>query len=372
MPAVFFGDAAAGAPVSGRGALAIADAYACVRVLADTAASLPLHVYRQGREGGRERADTNAARLLRHPAPALTQSGLVGQIAAHLNLHGNAFVGKYRDDTDEIHQLGALDPGAVSIELRGGMPFYTVVHDDGTRRTYSQRDVLHVKGLSLDGLVGLSPVREAREALSYAQALADHGSRFMRNGARPAGVLTVSGTGPDREEITANLRRGFESRHAGPSNAGKIAVLTADVKFEAVGLPLQDAEFIAQRELSTQEVCRIFRVPPWMVGAKTGDSLTYSTVSEQARAFVTFSLRPWLVAIEQAFAADADLFPPETQTYPAFELDGLLRGDPKARAEVYTAALDPTTGWMSRGEVRRLEDLPAEPDRTPEEAPADA
>jgi HK97 family phage portal protein len=123
-------------------------------------------------------------------------------------------------------------------------------------------------------------------------------------------------------------------------------------------MPLTDAQFLEQRKLSAVEVARIFRVPNWIVGAESGDSLTYSNTTEQASAFIKFSLRPWLVLIEQALSADRDLMP--ANQYAEFLLDGLLRADAKTRAEIYTAALNPETGWMTREEVRRLENLETE------------
>ena len=110
--------------------------------------------------------------------------------------------------------------------------------------------------------------------------------------------------------------------------------------------------------MSTQEVCRVFRIPPWMVGASSGDSLTYSNTESQALAFVTFSLRPWLVTIEQAITADSDLC--RGSLYVEFLLDALLRADSKTRADVYALALDAERGWMTRREVRRLENLEPE------------
>lgn len=121
-----------------------------------------------------------------------------------------------------------------------------------------------------------------------------------------------------------------------------------------------DSQFLQQRELSAREVARIFRVPAWLIDAPTGDSLTYSNTTEQNRAFVAHSLRPWLVRIERAFSNDTDLCP--GKAYVEFDLDGLLRADAAQRADIYTKATDPITGWMNRAEVRELEDLPPEGD----------
>lgn len=359
VPAIMLPSTLAGESVTPRSALAIADAYAAVRALSDAASSLPLHVYRRTADDGRERSDAPTADLLRHPAPAVTQSAFLAQMVAHLNVFGEAFVGKYRNGDGEIEQLGLIAADRVSVELRGGMPIYAIASDDGRFDYFTGADVIHVKGMSLDGVRGLSPVRQAREALGHAAALTAHGSKFFANGARPSGVLYVQ-PGSHADEQIENLKAAWEERHGGAENAGRVALLTGEVKFEPVSMPLADAQFLEQRQLSTVEIARVFRVPPWVIGANTSDSLTYSTVSEQLRAFVMFSLRPWLVAIEQALSADVDLFPPDARTYCQFELDALLRADPKTRSEIYTAALDPVTGWQTREEVRRLEDLPEE------------
>lgn len=359
VPAVMLPDTGAGVTVSPRSALAVADAYACVRALADSAASLPLHVYRTTADGGRERIDGGTAELLRNPAPGVSGPVLVAQMIAHLNLWGEAFLAKYRDGEGAIAQLGLISPDRVSVEVKGGMPIYGIATEDGRFDYYGGSDLVHVKGLSLDGLRGLSPVKQAREALGLASALTQMGSAFAANGARPSGVLTVAES-PTTDEVIENLKENWQARHGGPPGAGRTAILSSEVSFTPVSMPLHDAQFLEQRELSTREVARIFRVPSWLINGASADSLTYSTVAESMRAFVLTGLKPWLVYIEGALAGDPDLFPPGRREYPLFELDGLLRGDPGARASVYAAALDPVTGWMTRAEVRRLEDLPAE------------
>jgi HK97 family phage portal protein len=301
--------------ISPRSALSVSDAYACIRALADSAASLPLHVYRRT-DAGREWVEGGAAEPLRSPAAAVTQAALVAQMVGHLNLFGEAFVGKYRDQTGAVFQLGLLAPDRVQVEMRGGMPTYGYADENGRYGVYTTADVIHVRGLSVDGLRGVSPVRQASRALGYAGSLAEHGARFMANGARPAGVLSVP-PGPAAEEVMENLRKGWEARHRGPENAGRIAVLSGEVSFAPLTMPMDDAEFLGQREFSTREVARIFRVPPWIIGAQSGDSLTYATVAEQARAFVTFSLRPWLCFIEQALGGDVELVPPTMKLSPA-------------------------------------------------------
>jgi HK97 family phage portal protein len=251
-------------------------------------------------------------------------------------------------------------------ELRGGRPVYTVLDGQGGRSVHGTDDVIHIKALSTDGLVGLSPVRQCRVALGLSQTLQEHAAGFFANGARPGGILRLQRFGvpapgvaaPDGAGDLEQLRDTWNQSHRGTANAHRIAVVSGEVDFTPLSMPMDDVEFLEQRKLSAVEVARVFRVPPHIIGASSGDSLTYSTVESQALDFVKFSLRPWLVAIEQAFSADTDLFPPGA--YVEFLLDALLRADSKTRAEVYTAALDPISGWMTRAEVRRLENLEAE------------
>jgi len=237
------------------------------------------------------------------------------------------------------------------------LPLYTLTHDSGRETTHSTSDVIHLKGLSLDGVMGLSPIAQAREALGLARALSDHASALVGNDSAPLGVLTVP-VGPTQEDIMENLRAGFEARHRGAKNAGRVAVLSGEITFSPISLSPHDAEFVAQRKLSTQEICRLFRVPPHLVAAEGGSSMTYSNLETEGAYFLTFSLAPWLTVIEQALSADADLCP--SGVYVEFLVDGLLRTDAKTRAQVYATALDPLTGWLTRAEVRRLENLDAE------------
>jgi len=340
--------------VTPSNALAVADVFACIRALSDAAASIPLIPYRKTADG-RTRAEGRLVDLLRQPAPATTQANLIGQAVAHLNLYGNAYLGKFRDVDGRVEQLALLHPDRVTPELKAGRPLYTVNDGRGRQSVHGPDDVIHVRALSTDGLVGLSPVRQCRVALGLSQSLAEHAATFFENGARPTGVLKVPA---GQSEALERVSEAWSSRQAGTRNAHRIAVLSGDVDFTPITGPLDDLQFVEQRHLSTAEIARVFRVPPWMVGASSGDSMTYSNVEQQALAFVTYSLRPWLVLIEQALSEDPDLCP--GSLYVEFLLDALLRADSKTRADVFVAALDPERGWMTRAEVRRLENLDPE------------
>lgn len=354
IPPVMLSSVPAGS-VTPSNAMAVADAYACVRALSDAAASIPLIPYRRN-SAGRERLDSGKlTELLRRPAPATTQSNLIGQTVAHLNLWGNAYLGKFRRN-GEVIQLGLLQPDRVQAELKAGRPVYTLSGTQGEQTTHGPEDIIHIKGVGTDGLVGLSPVRQARTILGLSDQLADHAAYFFTNGARPAGLLKAPFG--DETKIEA-LRDEWNTNLKGTENAHRIALVSGDVEFQPLSAPLDDLQFLEQRKLSAVEVARIFRVPPWMIGADSGESMTYSNVEQQALQFVTYSLRPWLVAIEQAISNDPDLC--TERQYVEFLLDSLLRADSATRADVYTKALDPLTGWMNRDEVRRLENLDPEP-----------
>ena len=268
----------------------------------------------------------------------------------HLQLYGNAFVAKLRSE-GEIEQLSLVHPEQVSVKLEGGARRYDITWD-GRRQTVGPADLVHARGMSLDGLTGLSPIKQARVALGLSRDLTHHASEFFSGGALPAGWLKTIDFSDDN---VSRLREQVRNRRLAQEGIG---IISEGVDWVPVGMPLDDAEFLEQRKLSTLEICRIFRVPPWIVGADTAGSLTYSNTEQQSLHFATYSLRPWLVVIEEALSADNDLFP--GSAYCQFSIDALLRSDAKSRAEVHRLALDPVQGWATRAEIRALEDLPPE------------
>jgi HK97 family phage portal protein len=239
----------------------------------------------------------------------------------------------------------------MEVELRGQRIVYTLNAPTG-RTEHGVDDILHVKGMSADGLRGMSPVTQCRVALGLSSSLQQSAKTFTEQGSRPSGVLTVPN---GNRAAVEDLRQVWAWRHGGVTNMHRVAVLSGDVTFTPVSFSADDNQFLQQRELSAREIARIFRVPAWAIDAPTGDSLTYANVLEQNRAFVTHSLRPWLVRIERAFTNDSDLCP--GNTYVEFDLDGLLRADAATRSDIYTKALNTDTGWMTRREVRELENL---------------
>lgn len=358
-------EAITGAPpgrVTIEQALGNSDAYACIRVLADAVASIPLVVYRRS-PVGRERVTTGVtANLLRHPSPTMTSGVLFATVMAHLQGWGNAYVAKYRA-RGQVTQLGVIHPARVTVRVdAAGEPTYLVPGPAGGQVECNRRDICHIKGMTLDGIIGVSPVAQARGAFQVAQGLETVAATLMANGARLSGVLkhpmNLSQTAADR------LKGAFRRLTTGVE-AGGVIVLAEGMEYQAISLSPEDAQLIEQRKLSATQIARVFRVPPYMIGAETGSSLTYSNVEQETASFLTHSVRPWLAYIEQALAADEDLFPRGGDTYPEFLIDAFLRSDARTRADIYAIALDPAKGWMRRDEVRARENLDAEPVQDP-------
>lgn len=349
------GTVAGGATVTPQTALTHGDVYACIRALSDAAGSLPLIVYRRLEDGGRERADgTPQARLLRRPHPLLTQSGLISLVVAHLNGWGNAYLGKIWDG-GRIARLWPIHPSRVTVEVKGGDPVYTVTAagEDTQEGVYKARDILHIKALSDDGIIGLSPIAQARQVLGLGMTMAEYAGRFFANSAYPGGIIRV------QKELSPaaaqRLKESWDRFHRGMRNSFRVAVLEEGADFQTVSVSPQDSQFVEQRRLSTTEIARIFRVPPWMIAADAGSSMTYSNVEQQMIQFAEYSLRPWLVTIEQALAADRDIFPDDGSIFPEFLMDALLRADTATRSQAYSAAHG---RWMTTNEIRRRENLP--------------
>jgi HK97 family phage portal protein len=278
----------------------------------------------------------------------------------HLAVWGNGFLAKYRRQ-DEVTQLGLLHPDRVRPELINGELRFRYDPPRGPQQLLTEADVVHVKGLSVDGVSGLSAVGQAAKVLGLSDSLVKHALAFFQTDTpRPTGVLRF-GHGEEQEGGDLETKRKTE-QFKNEAKAHGILVVQGDAEYQQIAQKLDDAQFTEQRRLAAQEVCRVFRIPSHMLNAGTGgDSLTYSTAESMSIDFVKYTLAPWLRRIESALSNDRELA--FQRQFVKFEVDGLLRADAKTRAEVYTAALDPISGWMTREEIRRLEDLP--PESTP-------
>ncbi len=366
----------AGETVTVEKALTLDTVIACVRVLADSVGALPLRVYRRQTGGASmsEEWSSPVSRLLRdEPNPEMTAIDLWSMVVAWLATNGNAYLGKQRVG-GELVALWPIHPDRVRVGREQGRKVFLVRSEDGaTERRYRADDVIHIRGLSLDGLMGLSVLAYARNSIGAGLAMDAYQGSFYNNDATPRGTLNVAGKLTD-ERKTA-LARAWRALFGGARNSHKVAVLEDGVTFTPISVSLEDAQFVESQQMTARKVCRIFRVPPEMVGLDSGNSLTYSTVEGQGIQFERYTIRPWLARIEQALNRDRDLFPGPTRgVFCEFDTQSLLRADLKTRFEAYALALDPAKGWLKPNEVRPWErlptdpsfDMPAEPAATPE------
>jgi HK97 family phage portal protein len=315
-----------GTHVSNETALGLPTLFSCVRVLAEDVASLPLILYRRLPGGGKARATDHELYPVFHdsPNPDMTTSNWLETLVTHMATWGNTFNEQVIDDAGRL-QIWPLGPERFEVRWDGGKVFDRIL-PNGERKSYREDTIFHIPGLSLNGLVGVSPVALHRETVGASQATRDFGSNFYRNQARPAVILSTPKTlSPGAIERLAAQMDALR----GARNAGKTVIMEEGLEAKEIGVPPEDAQYIETRKLQDLDICRLYRMPPHKVGIL--DHATFSNIEHQSIDYVTGTLRPWLVRIERAIKKqflwnDPDLFV-------EFLIDGLLRGDSKARAE---------------------------------------
>lgn len=334
-------------------AIATSNVYACIRVLADNAGAIPLLNYdvTPGDERARTSRNDPTSRLLRQPLPGVSQFQWISTMISHLNGWGDAFIGKARNSAGDVYALPLIRPERVNVRLKDDYePEFIVDGKYGT--PYNRRDILHIPALSTDGVRGLSPINQARQAVGTSIALERDAGRSAGNGYLPEVVLKSGSKLSDT--AATNLKRRFKEAISEP---GAIPVLEEGIDLQAVTINPRDAQFIEQRKYSATEIARIFRVPPYMIGADGPNSMTYSNVEQEQIHFLMFSLNPWFVAIEQALQLDEDLYPADGSMYPEFKREAILQTDTLTRYEAYSKALAGAP-WMTSNQVRRFDNQP--------------
>jgi len=356
----FFGSTSSGKSVNERTAMQTTAVYACVRILAETIASLPLHVYKYT-AGGKEKAASHQLYYLLHdePNPEMTSFVFRETLMSHLLLWGNAYAQIIRDGRGRVLALYPLLPDRMTVDrTTDGELFYEYRKDAGYV-ILRPEDVLHIPGLGFDGLVGYSPIAMAKNAIGMAIATEEYGAKFFANGASPGGVLEHPGVVKD----PARIRESWNAVYQGSGNAHRVAVLEEGMKFQPIGIPPEQAQFLETRKFQINEIARIFRIPPHMIGDLEKSS--FSNIEQQSLEFVKYTLDPWVVRWEQAMQR-ALLSPSEKRDFfIKFNVDGLLRGDYQSRMNGY--AIGRQNGWMSANDIRELENL----NRIPEELGGD-
>lgn len=365
----FFGGTTSGKPVNEHTAMQMTAVYSCVRILAEAVAGLPLHLYKYTASGSKEKALSHPLYFLLHDEPNPEMSSFVFRetLMTHLLLWGNAYAQIIRNGKGEVIALYPLMPNRMSVDrdYSGALYYtYTRYSDEaptmnGMTVTLRPSDVLHIPGLGFDGLVGHSPIAMAKNAIGMAIACEEYGAKFFANGAAPGGVLEHPGTIKDPQKV----RDSWNAAYQGSSNSHRVAVLEEGMKYQSIGISPEQAQFLETRKFQINEIARIFRVPPHMVGDLEKSS--FSNIEQQSLEFVKYTLDPWVIRWEQAISRSL-LRPDEKKLYFAkFNVDGLLRGDYVSRMNGYATARQ--NGWMSANDIRELENL----DRIPPELGGD-
>ena len=360
-----FGRADSGERVDEKSAMQIATVYACVRLLAETVAGLPLHLYRFTDDSETEKVrarDHPLYRLLyRQPNPEMTSFSFRETMMVQLLLWGNAYAQIIRDGKNNILSLYPLMPDSVEVDRDEKGRIYYIYHaysdevpGNNNRDIYFRYDeIFHVPGLGFNGLVGFSPIAMMKNSLGTTLAVEKYGSAFFKNGAQPSGVLEHPGVLKDPSKIREN----WTQVYGGANNAHKIAVLEEGMQYKPISLPPEDSQFLSTRQFGVEEICRIFRVPPHMV--QDLEHATFSNIEHQSIDFVVHTLTPWMVRFEQAIVKDL-LLPEEQDTYfPKFNVDGLLRGDYQSRMQGYATGI--SNGFLSPNDIHRLENMDLRP-----------
>ena len=355
-----FGGSNSGKTVNERTAMQTTAVYACVRILAEAIACLPLHVYQYNDTGGKERVTDHPLYYLLHdePNPEMTSFVFRETLMSHLLLWGNAYAQIVRDGRGKVLALYPLLPSKVEVSRdANGELLYAYRRDkeenrenpDSGKVILRSDEVLHIPGLGFDGLIGYSPIAMAKNAVGMSIATEEYGATFFANGANPGGVLEHPGVIKDIQRV----KDSWNAAYRGSDNAHKVAVLEEGMKFQAIGIPPEQAQFLQTRKFQINEIARIFRIPPHMVGDLEKSS--FSNIEQQSLEFVKYTLDPWVVRWEQSLQHTLILPAEKGKLFIKFNLDGLLRGDYQSRMTGYATARQ--NGWMSANDIRELEDM---------------
>lgn len=355
----YTGRTTSGKAVTQRSAMQMTAVYSCVRILSEAIASLPLHLYRCTNSGGKEKATDSPLYFLLHdePNPEMTSFVFRETLMTHLLLWGNAYAQIIRNGKGEVTALYPLMPDRMTVDRdENGRLYYEfmVSTDDAPINKKSTvrlppYDVLHIPGLGFDGLVGYSPIAMAKNAIGMAIACEEYGSKFFANGAAPSGVLEHPSTIKDPSRV----RESWTQTFGGSSNAHKVAVLEEGMKYTPISISPEQAQFLETRKFQIDEIARIFRVPPHMVGDLEKSS--FSNIEQQSLEFVKYTLDPWVSRWEQNLVRSLLTTDEKKKYFIKFNVDGLLRGDYQSRMNGYATARQ--NGWMSANDIRELENL---------------
>ena len=360
-----FGRTTSGKPVNERTAMQTTAVYACVRILAEAIASLPLHVYEYQDDGGKKLVHDHPLYYLLHdePNPEMTSFVFRETLMSHLLIWGNAYAQIIRDGAGRVLGLYPLLPDKMEVQRddRGNI-YYVYSRNSDENPMFKEygniklkaENVLHIPGLGFDGLIGYSPIAMAKNAVGMTLACEEYGASFFANGANPGGVLEHPGVLKDPSKV----RESWNSVYRGVNNAHKIAVLEEGMKYQQIGIPPEEAQFLETRKFQINEIARLYRIPPHMVGDL--DKSSFSNIEQQSLEFVKYTLDPWVIRWEQSLQRSLFLPGEKGKYFIKLNVDGLLRGDYQSRMNGY--AVGRQNGWFSANDIREMENMNPIPD----------
>lgn len=346
--------ASSGRAVTPEGALACAAVMACVRVLAESMGQAPCYLFER-LEKGKAPAPQHKVYQLVHdqPNPEMTCATFKETLQGHLALRGNAYAEIERDRAGRPLWLWPLRPDRTgpTRNPKTRAREYVTHLADGTQAVLAAENVLHIPGLGYDGMKGYSPVEIARDTIGLALATEEHGARLFSQGAVAGGVLEHPGNlSPDAQ---SRLKTAWANQHQGLTGAHRIAVLEEGMKFNAIGMENDHAQFLESRKFSVTEVARLYRVPPHMIADL--ERATFSNIEQQGIEFTTHTLGIWVTRWEEAYSLALLKDAERARYYAEFSLTAFLRGDTPARYAAY--AVGRQWGWLSPNEIRSRENM---------------
>lgn len=329
--------------------------FSCTKVLAEDVSSSPLHLFRKESDGGRQKADDLPLYYTLHdaPNPVMDSYQWLETNMYSMCMRGNAYNYVIRVN-GWPREIWPIPPDNVRVKVQSdGIPTYEVKLDQGGWRLFPREEILHIRSISSNGIIGISPIEAAAESIGLSLATEKFGGKLFSNNARPGGIITVDQI--LTKEAKDDLKSSWQAAQGGLDNAHLTAVMPPGVKFQPISVPANEAQFLETRMFQLEDIAMIYRVPLVLL-QRSGKTSSYASAEQFVLSYVTHTLRPWLVRIEKALRNQLIPEKYRKELYPEFSMQSLMRGTAEERARYYMVMIQ--NGLMSPNEGRALENMP--------------